>query len=84
MFAGTGNLPQGDELARDPGVPPRGTHLRGGQGDHPQVCTTGRRPWSLPAAWQQFSPTADSSDPKNTAKRGSGASHPRKISAPPA
>ena len=60
MFAGTGNLPQGDELARDPGVPPRGTHLRGGQGDHPQVCTTERRPWSSPKTDNMFGYTLGS------------------------
>lgn len=35
----TGDLQEGDELEGDPHLPPRGPHLRKGQGPHPQVET---------------------------------------------
>jgi hypothetical protein len=39
MLRIAGDLQEGDVLAGDPGVPTRGSHLRGRQGNHPPVRT---------------------------------------------
>ncbi len=42
MLRVAGDLQEGDVLAGDPGVPTRGSHLRGRQGNHPPVRTRDR------------------------------------------